>query len=229
MSSFNVVIATAGRKTLKRAVESILPQLSEEDFITVIYDGCPVDDRLFNQAKCTVNLYHEPKALGHWGHGARNKYQDNLPGDYILNGDDDDIWTPDAMKKIREHCTEKKLYIFQFSFNGCGFPMTPGYLGRGKCGTPNGVYANIGSFPEWATVYGGDGDFYEKLAKRIEPEWVKKIIYIVRPKRGEELTNLAPLTCEKCKCASFYNEPRTGFIIFNCRRCGHGHKVMKKC
>ncbi len=228
MASFNCVIATAGRKSLKKAVQSILPQLNENDYLTIIFDGCPVDEKVYAGARCKVDVYYEPKALGHWGHGARNKYQNTLPGDYIFNGDDDDMWAPSAMEKIRKHCTEKKMYVFQFMFNQSRFPRPPWRTGVGRVGTPNGVYANIGDFPEWVPIYGGDGMFYEKLAEKLEVEWIEEVIYIVRPKKGDMLNAEIPSGCIKCHCASFFTEERTNAMVFLCRSCGHAHYIKKK-
>lgn len=228
MKSFNVVIATAGRKSLTRAVQSIVKQLNTNDYLTIIFDGCEIDHKVYAGARCTVNAYHEPLALGHWGHGARNKYQNSLPGDYILNGDDDDVWTPNAMEKIRNVCIEDKLYIFQFYMNSTTFPMKPYRMGVGKVGTPNGVYKNIGDFPEWALKYGGDGVFYEELAKRLQPVWIEEVIYILRPEKNAELLFLKPNACAKCNCASLMKEDRVSSIVWECRRCGHKEHVKKK-
>ncbi len=226
--SFNCVIATAGRKSLKRAVQSILPQLNEEDHLTILFDGCNPDHRVYEGAKCKVSIYHEPKALGFWGHNIRNKYQNTLPGSFIFNGDDDDIWAISAMEKIRKVCTEKKLYIFQFSFNKSKFPHPPYRLGVGRVGTPNGVYANIGDFPEWKLMYGGDGSFYEELANKLPHQWVEEVIYIIRPKRGEEFDSEVPLACSKCHGASFFTEIRMNSVVYLCRRCGNAKHVKKK-
>jgi len=228
MRSFNVVIATAGRKSLKRSVQSIVKQLNTNDYLTIIFDGAAVDDTVYAGARCTVNVYHEPTALGHWGHGARNKYQDSLPGDFILNGDDDDVWSANAMEILRNKTVDGKLNVFKFYMNNGTFPMKPYKMGIGKCGTPNGVYPNIGNFPQWALMYGGDGVFYEELSKRIEPIWHEDVIYILRPEKNAELLFLKPTACSKCNCASMWKDDRPSSIVWECRRCGHKQHVKKK-
>ena len=92
--SFNVVIATAGRDTLQRMVDSIAPQLEEQDYLTIIWDCQPMSLQI--DSNCKVISLHNPEPLGFWGHGSRNRWQDELPGDYFMNADDD-VYTKDAM------------------------------------------------------------------------------------------------------------------------------------
>jgi hypothetical protein len=73
--TFNLLVATVGRPTLQRLLDSLSPQLEEHDCLTLVFDGHsrhpPVNLSAF---KCKVTMYCEPVALGCWGHGIRNKY-----------------------------------------------------------------------------------------------------------------------------------------------------------
>lgn len=97
----------------------------------------------------------------------------------MINGDDDDIFVDDAMAKIREHCTEDKLYIFQFIYGSTVVPMSHKIM-LGNISTQCGVYKPY-DLPEWPSFYGGDCTFYENLAKTREIEWVDKVIYRIKP------------------------------------------------
>lgn len=177
MKSFNVVIATSGRDTLQRMIDSIAPQLKENDYITIIWDCEPFE--VFINSSCSVFHIHNPEPLGFWGHGSRNRWQDELPGDYLINGDDDDIFTDDAMQHIRRHCTDDKLYIFKMISNYITIPSTRD-IKFGNIGTPCGVY-KPGNLPKWGKRYGGDFDFYDQLSKIKESVFVGELIYIVKP------------------------------------------------
>ena len=183
MKTFNVVIATANRPTLKRMVDSIASQLNSEDYITLIYDADPTEIEIDTRA--TVIKIKNSFLLGNWGHGSRTKWQKYLPGDYIMNADDDDVYTHNAMDIIRENCTESRLYIFQMLSNG--ITTVPNYhkIEMGNIGTPCGVYPNI-DLPEWKPVYGGDFEFYNELSNKLEHTFVDKIIYIIKPNDNRE-------------------------------------------
>jgi hypothetical protein len=183
MKTFNVVIATTNRPTLKRMVDSIAFQLSSEDYITLIYDTEPTEIDI--QTKANIIKIKNSKPLGSWGHGSRTAWQKYLPGDYIMNADDDDVYTHNAMDIIRENCVESRLYIFQMLNNG--ITTIPRYhkLEMSNIGTPCGVYPNI-DLPEWKPVYGGDFEFYNELSKKIEYTFIDKIIYIIKPNDSRE-------------------------------------------
>lgn len=176
--SFNVVIATAGRPSLQRMVDSIAPQLTECDYLTIIWDCQPMPLQI--DSDCQVISLHNPEPLGFWGHGSRTRWQNELPGDYFINGDDDDVFDALAMNTIRSHCTEKKLYIFKMSSGGTVIPLTD-EVRIGNVGTPCGVYPKIDNLPSWGEFYGGDGHFYVELSKILPVEFVRKIIYIIDP------------------------------------------------
>jgi hypothetical protein len=202
MKTFNVVIATAGRDSLQRMVNSIAPQLMEHDYLTIIWDCQPKSLQI--ESKCKVISIHNPEPLGFWGHGSRNRWQDELPGDYLMNGDDDDVYTPDAMDKIRKVCTEKKLYIFQFNYSGIKIPDGK-EIKVGNIGTSCGVYPKTGKLPCWEHRYGGDGEFYVALSKMLPYEHINEVIYIVRADQARQ-EELPPEVEQKyCECGRAMN------------------------
>lgn len=195
--SFNVVIATAGRPTLQRMIDSIAPQLNEIDYLTIIWDCEPRE--LTINSNCQVIHIHNPEPLGYWGHGSRTRWQDELPGDYLMNGDDDDIYSPTAMETVRAHCTEHKLYFFQYSVQDMRVPREH-VVAIGNVGTPTGVYPKLDNMPKWEFVYSGDGEFYTALSKRIPYEFIDKVIYMVRPESYREAIKAAVEVPEQILC-----------------------------
>lgn len=177
--TFNVVITTIGRDTLQRMIDSIAHQLTSDDYLTIIWDAGSPSSVTVNTAATVFHIINS-KPLGSWGHGSRTRWQNSLPGDFMINGDDDDMFTADAMTVIREHCLDNKLYVFEMEFEG-GYRIPDHHkIEFGNIGTPCGVYMH-GELPEWGMEYGGDHVFYRELEKKIPVVFVDKLIYKVKP------------------------------------------------
>lgn len=159
-------------------LDSISPQLGDDDYITILWDSDPF--LLFNNGPSTIVqiVNHEP--LGFWGHASRNKWQKYYFGDFIMNADDDDIYVPDAMEKIRSCVKENKLYLFKMTFGETTFWRTQN-IEIANIGTPCGVYPNRIPVPEWGLRYGGDFDFYDRFSKTIDVEFCDHVIYNIKP------------------------------------------------
>lgn len=187
--SFNVFITTVGRTSLCDMLLSLKGQLNSNDYITIVLDKKEAAGQVFDylsklKFNCTVTLIINNEPLGAWGQASRSKYQNKLPGDFILHADDDDIYTDDAFDKIRKYVKEPdKLYFFKLLYNG--FEMwNEGTVKNGislyHIDTANGVIPNIGILPEWTSRRGGDADFYVSLVKNNFPDYelVDEIIYL---------------------------------------------------
>ena len=193
MPTFNVLIATINRPTLVRQLLSLVPQLNQDDCITIVFDGISEIPELsiLKEFKCCVDIYCEPVELGFWGNGVRNKYASIMqPRDFVLHGDDDDIYSPTALELLRYNCVDKNtLYVAQMDDDRAGLIPRSHILCINNVGTPCGVlpwFINSDENIKWKLAYGGDGSFYEsagKVAKEVK--FLDFIIYIVRP----EVTN----------------------------------------
>lgn len=185
MPSLNILLTTIGRETLTRMLTSLKDQLLPEDYLTIVSDAghnmvrqCLIWPDF--QFKCTVTHIANSNQLGYWGHASRNKYQNKLPGDFIMNADDDDRYVEGAIAKVRETAIEPKLYIFKHEDNGNFAWSKPGVVEIGNIGTSCGVIPNTGNLPDWEYFYGGDGRFYEKLSQMIPYEFIDFCIYKVK-------------------------------------------------
>lgn len=158
-------------------VDSIAPQLNENDYLTIIWDSEPF--ALDIKSDCQVVTIQNPEPLGYWGHGSRTKWQKFLFGDYIMNADDDDVYTPDAMEKVRECCVDRKLYMFKMQFEHT-VVWKERAIAIANIGTPCGVYPKLWDLPDWAFEYGGDFKFYEALSKVLDVEFCDHIIYKIK-------------------------------------------------
>lgn len=185
MPSFNILIATVGRPSLQRMLDSLKPQLEEEDCLTIVFDGkTEIPEFNISGFKCKVNQHCEPAALGFWGHGIRNKYALLLEKrDFVMHADDDDYYYPNVFPELRALCTVRNtLYIAKMRHsNGAHLPEGP-FIRVNHIGTPCGIIPyELNMKGHWHTAYGGDGQFYEQLARTgISVGYLPTLIYHVR-------------------------------------------------
>ena len=184
--SLHVLIATTGRESVLRMLNSLEDQLQERDYLTVVFDAKDnegVFDKVYARLaafQCICNVIMEEKNLGYWGHGIRNKHN-QLPGDFILHADDDDSYLPGAFEEIRKFVSQdlNALYIFQFENNKRIVPGQP--FRQGNVGTPSGVVpAGFNAQSNWGYYYGGDFEFYCILNQKVPRTiFINKVIYQV--------------------------------------------------
>jgi hypothetical protein len=209
--SFNVIITTTGRYTLPVFFDSLAPQLTSDDYITLISDKADWHvhvAQVFSHVRCncTKLLIENAAPLGWWGHGSRNKWQRTLPGAYHLHADDDDLYTPNAFATIRRHVTDlqPRLYIFRMIRRWDGIvnlipPMSvkhPSQIRPRAVSTQCGVIRAVPElYREWAYLYGGDGHFYKDLVESFgygNVTLVPEVIYQLG--QNEDLSgHIAPL------------------------------------
>ena len=185
MPTFKILIATVGRPTLQRMLDSLSPQLEEEDCLTIVFDGkSEIPSFNISGFKCKVNQYCEPVALGFWGHAIRNKYASLLEKrDFIMHADDDDYYYPNVFPELRALCQRKdSLYIAKMRHsNGAHLPDGL-FIAVNHIGTPCGIIPyELNMKGTWAAAYGGDGKFYEQLARTgTSVGYLSTLIYHVR-------------------------------------------------
>ena len=183
--TFNVLIATIGRPSLQRMLDSLKPQLVESDCLTIVFDG-KSEIPAFNLSGfvCKIVQHLEPVALGSWGHAIRNKYCSIMERrDFVLHADDDDVYFPNVFSELRKKCVvPETLYIARMRGpNGYIVPEGP-RINEGHIGTPNGIIPyDLNIKGNWEPRVGGDGSFYMQLAKLAKVEYLQTLIYQIRP------------------------------------------------
>lgn len=168
--SFNILIATLGRPSLQRMLDSLSPQLEEQDCLTLVFDGhsqIPMFD--LSKFKCTVKQFFEPIALGSWGHAIRNKYSSLLDKrDFVMHADDDDFYLPNVFLELRKYCVDSNtLYVAKMYLSRFNRVIPEGnFIKINHIGTPNGIIPfELNKQQQWKYQYGGDGLFYESISK----------------------------------------------------------------
>ena len=188
--SFHLLIATMGRKTLIQMLDSIVPQMEESDFITVVYDNKDTGNtfetvkNMKTRCKLNVIMNNETYDVNYPQHSIRNKYND-LEGDFIFHGDDDDIYTPNAMIYIRKYvCNPTTLYLFNLYFKDIKTEtFYKNKLEISHISTPSGVIPKeINKLGIWGDRHGGDFDFYKSIEDKVyRVQYQDEAIYIIRP------------------------------------------------
>ena len=184
MFSYNIVCTSIGRETLPRLIDSFINQLSENDFFTIISDINHdfVESVLSNyDFKFKVkHIKNSDERKGKYGHPLINENLNTLEGDFIMFADDDDRYTENAFKVIKETVKEKnKLYVFKHNWLGT-INWTEKNFTRGNVGKCMGVIPNTHNLPLFQEDVFGDVIFYEDISKIFESEFVDFIIYKVR-------------------------------------------------
>lgn len=184
ISSIHVLLATIGKKNIFRILNSLLYQLNEIDFLTIVFDSKDRDNiinevnKISKLFKCKVNIVFEEKNLGYWGHGIRNKHKD-LEGDFVFHIDDDDDIYQDTFDKIRHYCKNKNIiYIFKIVLENNSVIWDRKRIKYSKISTQSGLIPiKINKDGYWTLKYGGDYDFYYNLSKKYNMVFINEIIY----------------------------------------------------
>jgi hypothetical protein len=190
--TFHILIATAGKPTLRNMLNSLKNELTEKDAITIVFDG---DSALSNGGfsyewleghKSIINIIEQVPNLGFWGHGIRNKYQEllNPKTTFIMHADDDDVYVQGSFNKLRQLCTDSNtLYIARFFVvsKNVLVPSQVQQIVKDDIGTPCGIIPfDIANKSEWAYKYGGDFDYYNTLQSYVSnKKFLNTVIYQV--------------------------------------------------
>ena len=182
--TFNILIATIGRPTLQRMLDSLHQQLNNDDCLTIVFDGHTNMPSSFDisKFKCKVINYCEPTPLGFFGHGIRNKYASILEKrDFIMHADDDDTYIEDSFHKLRNMIIYDNLYITKMIFNNNLIIPRNNEIITNNIGTPNGIIPyNLNLLGEWKHFYGGDAEFYKTISQISKTIFLDLIIYRIR-------------------------------------------------
>lgn len=176
--TFNVLIATCARVSLKNMLNSLKNELNENDAITIIFDGqnnfsnsifsnSNYYNELLKDFKCKITTIIQETNLGFWGHPIRNKYQGSLEvkTTFIVNADDDDTYIPGSFDMLRKACIDPNtLYIGKMRAGGRLIPSQNDKICFEDIGTPCGIIPfDIASKSIWEPKRGGDFFYYNKL------------------------------------------------------------------
>ncbi len=190
--TFHVLIATGGRETLQRMLNSLKGELREGDAVTVIFDGrerfvkSGFSDSWTSGFRCKVNVIVQENNTGFWGHPIRNTHVSQLSPrtTFIMNADDDDAYYPGAFDTLRSKCKNPDtLYIAKMNYDDEEDKIIPKgvEIAENDIGNPNGIIpfdkARLG---KWENDYTGDFKYYTSLKPHVKNiEFLDALIYRV--------------------------------------------------
>jgi hypothetical protein len=190
--SFHIFIPSIGRPTLKKLLDSLKPQLQQQDAVTIVFDGPEAAKKGFTQDWlngfiCKTNVITHPVNINKWSHGIANEYLGKLTPEttFLMNADDDDFYTPNAFSILRQKCTKPQcLYIARMNLMSNPskvYPDDTWEIRFENIGTPNGIIPfKEASKVKWGLRFGGDFDYYQALSKVVPCiEHIPEIIYTV--------------------------------------------------
>ena len=187
MSTFNILIASIGRESVKNMLYSLKNQLTEHDCITIVFDGViPNFEIDTSDFLCKVYIYYEDINLGYWGHGIRNKYNPILEKrDFVLHADDDDIYLTNSFQLLRKHCIDTNLlYVAKMNFRPWEDRFVPetNEIKSGNIGTPCGIIPyELNKINTFGLYHGGDFLFYENISRCVSNiVFLDYVIYQIR-------------------------------------------------
>lgn len=180
----SVLVATAGRPTLERALDSIASQLNPADQLIVIAE---TDAILGRAAKYGATLVQSPRG-NDWGASERAVGIQHAIGDYVAFLDDDDIWTPGAREAIEQeivtHDGRPIICRMQIAATGELLWRDGCRIARmGNMGTPMMVLplarAKAG---RWGRRYGNDFEYWASMQWPADQiVWSEAVIASIRP------------------------------------------------
>lgn len=161
MTALSIVVASSGRPTLARTVESARSQMRDGDEILVsVNQDCP------------------------WGHKARNQLMRAARGDWLLFMDDDDMYTPGALDTVRGAVgLVGHPHVFRMRYATGDVLWTDREVRCGNVSTQMVVVPNVGDLlGRWGDRYEGDFDFIAETCSNLgQPFWHEDVIALVRP------------------------------------------------
>jgi glycosyltransferase involved in cell wall biosynthesis len=182
VTSLAVLVASGGRPTLARTLASIASQLQPGDELIVdLNDDAP------------------------WGQAARNRLMWQARADWLLFMDDDDVYVPDGLARVRAMVgrpgSAGRFHLFRMVYGGQYADTKPGtvlwrsrQVALGNVSTQMVVVPNVwrsvhedatrarDRLPKWGERYEGDYDFILGCVARFgEPLWHAQVIAEVRP------------------------------------------------
>lgn len=156
--SLSVIVASSGRPTLQRTLDSIRPQLhSEDELLLDVNTDAP------------------------WGHRARNRQMAVAKGDFLLFMDDDDTYVSGAFDAIRSKVTRSAMHLFKMRYHDGTELWRDREVRCGNVSTQMVVVPNRAPLGTWTDVYEGDFYFISQTAEHWPVVWHGDVIALIRP------------------------------------------------
>ena len=192
--TFHILIATSGRPCLQNMLNSLQSELSDNDAITIVFDGegsisrSGFSNEWLKGHISQITVIEQPTLLGYWGHGIRNKYQGVLlpKTTFIMNADDDDVYVSGSFDILRNSCVNPHILHIACLYHSKKHVRIPSLIERKimkddistQCGI---IPFDKASLSEWKLWYGGDFDYYHHLQHHVSSIlFLNTVIYTIQ-------------------------------------------------
>lgn len=176
--TFHVMIVATGKPCLLTLLNSLRDELTEDDAITIIFDG----EGMFEQSgfnhrwlkghDSIINIIKQLTPLGEYG--IRNRYQTTLKKKttFIMHANDEDTYLPGSFDDLRNRCfAPQTLYIanVKVSFIDQVIPsFAQPRIQKGQIHTACGIIPfNHAGDATWAYTSDGDFEYYQALQESV--------------------------------------------------------------
>lgn len=180
-------------RPLKRCLDSLDSQLESTDEVIVV--GDTFDGDLPGVEALVTSYGPRYRYIAHnagrhtWGHDQLNVGLAQAHGEWLHCNDDDDIWTPGAVKVMRSAAAEAedRPLLFRFiSYQNTVYWMERGLFAYERLGGHCLVARNIpGKVGTWQERYQGDWDYVNETVQLQGGEerilWRDEIVVVARP------------------------------------------------
>jgi glycosyltransferase involved in cell wall biosynthesis len=195
VTSISVVLPTLGRPTLERTLQSC----SEADEVIVVLDTSRGTTELPCRLPDNARLAVTDSFGVTGGHAGRVAGIAHATGTHLAFMDDDDIYTPGALKLMRVHASSRPVIFRMDHYSHGNLWRTPEIL-FGNVSTQMYVVPNdadrLGSWtPHMPGLKepGGDYTFIKETCELMgDPIWRPEIIAKLRPDRGPTIAVVTP-------------------------------------
>jgi Glycosyl transferase family 2 len=185
MPRFSVIVATVGRPSLLRALQSLADQpLAAGDEVLVVGQAIP---RIVDEAaRCGFRVLACPPG-GNWGSNERRLGIAAATGTHLVFLDDDDVFLPGAFAAMRAACEAHpgRPVMFRMIAPWGETIWREPVVREGNHGTPQFVAPNDPArLGRWGTRYAGDFDFCVSTLAHYPPDalvWDPTVTYACRP------------------------------------------------
>lgn len=188
-----IVVAYKKPLELKCLLYSLLSQTYNNFEIIIIHDGIDSDHQIMISEFLKDNriiYFQTPKRFNDYGMSLRNMGLDIATGDFILNTNDDNYYTPNFLQetyeaiKNNEDCNLVYFDSIDKNFQWQNEQQPPYSLFKP---TLNALHIDMGQFvaskeliaeTRFTINYDADGIFIEHLKPKIKPVYIEKVLFI---------------------------------------------------
>lgn len=155
-----IITASSGRGSLIRAMESVISQRGDDEYLISVQGDCP------------------------WGHKARNQLIQSARGQFVMFMDDDDKYVPGALDLVRSTLVDGHVNIYQMRYKqeNDRVLFVEEEVRIANVSTQMVVApTEIARQCPFTDHYAGDFDFIQACSQKAPVAWHHNVIAEVRP------------------------------------------------